>query len=337
MKRILLLIAVLLAAVTMAVSAEGFSLELGGIGYDFNALSAQQAKNGTSPMPDTNSYDFSLDPYFNGSYVAKLNGVNLKLGLMGEDIMGTISPTFVQVGRIEPYVEASANGLTFRSSFPMYFLGFDAKDTKNNEIKYIFDKYYKGVYLSTFFGDNSENSLFTNYESLSYKLAFDKTFAMVFSASTEIGISPTWIYDVKPQISFIYGPLQLDVKESIYFADAAKSPSFSDTSYNTRYYTDPKLSFDFGSIGVKGLKAYVAASIFTADVSSAGTFWYGQGNSKFSALGSSITPGVSFTTGPLYIEVASKISNYDDSITDGITNKNPTWDPMVKVSYTLSF
>jgi len=316
----------------MAVSADSFSLEFGATGYDFNALGARQSK---TPLI-TSSYDISIDPYFNLAYTTKLNDVNLKVGLLREDMMGTIQPSFVDIGRLEPYIEASADGLTFRTSFPTYFLNYDTvNDPNGKEIGYIFDKNYKGIYLSTKL--LSTNLIFTNYESLSYKLTFDKTFATIFSASTDLGISPiVWAYDVKPQISFICGPVQLDLKESIYFADASLTPSFSDTAYNTRYYTDPKLTFDLGSIGLKGLKAYVAASIFTADVSKDGTFWYGSGDSKFSAFGSSITPGLSFTTGPLYIETAFKYSNYDDSLSN-VAGKEPTFDPMIKVSYTLSF
>jgi hypothetical protein len=341
--RILFLVAVLLATVSMAVSAEGFSLEMGGMFYDFNALSAaQQAPAAATVL--TSNYNLSPDPYVNGSYSLKLNdSMKLKMGLMAEDMMGTISPTFVQIGRTEPYAEISGNGLTFRASFPLYFLGFDTNDTKNVEIKYMLDKYYKGIYLGTNFAAGATSFLFTNYESLSYKISFDKMFAMAFAASTEIGISPTWIYDVKPQISFIYGPLQLDLKESIYFADQIATPSFSDANYATRFYTDPKLTFDFGSIGIKGLKAYLAASLYTANVSSAGVNWYGTdsvgpaNSSTFAALGSSVTPGVSYSFGSLYIETSFKYSNYDDSNTDNITKKNPTFDPMLKVSYTLSF
>jgi hypothetical protein len=340
MKKILLLIAVLMAAVVIGVSAQDFSLEFGATGYDFNALSSQQAAK--APLPITDGYNLSPDPYFNGSYLLKMDGFNLKFGVMGEDMMGTIYPSFVQIGRVEPYAEISGSGFTFRSSLPMYFLGFDkTNDPGNTEMKYMFDKYYKGVYLSTDFSTNAPNFLFTNFDSLAYRINFDKSSAMILSTSTEFEMSPEpWMYDVKPQLSFIYGPLQLDVKESIYFADGNSTGAV----YATRFYTDPKLTFDLGCIGVKGLKTYLAASIFTADSSGFGTFWYGDGyvasngknQSATNALGSSITPGISYTIAGFYVEAAFKISNYDDSL-GNLAGKSPTFDPSVKVSYTLSF
>jgi hypothetical protein len=126
--------------------------------------------------------------------------------------------------------------------------------------------------------------------------------------------------------------VQLDVKESIYFADAAAAPSFTDAKYATRFYTDPKLTFTFSDVGVKGLKAYLAASLFTANVPYAGTVdFMGTGKAK----GSSVTPGVSFAMGPFYAEASFKYSSFDKSFAaDGA---DPTFDPMLKVSYTLSF
>lgn len=337
MKKILVMIAVLMAAIVVGVSAQSFSLEFGATGYDFNALGSTQTTKTGIANTITGTNNLSPDPYINGSYLLKMDGFNLKFGVMAEDMMGTIYPSFVQIGRVEPYAEISGSGFTFRSSLPMYFLGFDkTNDPSNTEMKYMFDKYYKGVYLSTDLSPNAPDFLFTNFDSLAYRLNFDKNSAMILSTSTEFEMSPEpWMYDVKPQLSFIYGPLQLDVKESIYFADGNSTGAV----YATRFYTDPKLTFDFGSIGVKGLKTYLAASIFTADSSGFGTFWYGDGDKGQSAtyaLGSSITPGISYSIAGFYVEGAFKISNYDDSL-GNLAGKSPTFDPSVKVSYTLNF
>jgi hypothetical protein len=347
--RTLVLSALFLAAAAMTSIADGITLEVGGYAYDFNALSALQ-----TPAPATtvtNNADFSPDPYINGSYTLKIDdATKLKLGLMAEDMMGTISPSFVSIARAEPYVDLSMGALSARVSLPLYFLGYDTtNDAKYAEIKYILDKVYKGISLSTWY--NSSNTfLFTNYESVAYKVAFDKTTALTFSASTEIGFVPAvWVYDVKPQVSFVWGPLQLDVKESIYFSDQLASSATAaqagnlqttDATFNTRYFTDPKLTFDFGSLGVKGLKAYLAASLYTANASAAGVNWYNNsslGTATNAAFGSSVTPGVSYAAGPFYVEAAFKYSNYDDKVTDGITKKDPTFDPMLKISYTMSF
>jgi hypothetical protein len=253
-------------------------------------------------------------------------------------MMGTISPSFVAIVRGEPYADLSWGALSARVSFPLYYLGYDtANDDANKEISYILDKNYKGIHLSTQYDAANNTFLFTNFESVSYKLSFDKTTALVFSATAEIGFVPAfWMYDVKPQVSFIWGPLQLDLKESIYFVDASLTPSPADAAYNTRYFTDPKLTFNFGSIGVAGLKAYVAASLYTANASATGTNFYNTGTGGTAAFGSSITPGVSYANGPFYVEAAFKCSNYDDTLTSP-AGKNPTFDPSLKFSYTFSF
>ena len=345
--RIVALAGLLCFAAASLVEAEGFTLEVGAVAYDFNALGSLQ-----TPAPATvitSSADFSPDPYINGSYSMMINdSTKLKFGLMAEDMMGTISPSFVMILRTEPYVDLSMGAFSARVSFPLYYLGYDTtNDAAYKEIGYILDKNYKGINLSTKYEDDAvhdNNVLFTNYESVAYRLNLDKTTAFVFSASTEVGFVPSfWVYDVKPQVTFIWGPLQLDLKESIYFADQAKAagditPSTSDSNYAVRFFTDPKLTFNFGSIGIAGLKAYLAASLYTANSSTSGTNWYGAGTtSPNAALGSSVTPGVSYAIGPFYVEAAFKYSNYDDSVNDGITKKDPTFDPSLKVSYTLSF
>jgi hypothetical protein len=327
--RILTLVLSLAAAAAVAASAKNISLELGGVIYDFNALSAAQGPSGTA----TNVYDLTLDPYVNGSYSLKLNEkTKLKFGLLGEFLMGT-NPGFVTIGRGEPYADLSFGSLSARVSFPMYLLGYStSSDPSFKQIGYILDKTYKGVSLSTVYGTDT-TFLFTNYESLAYRIAFSKTLALVLSASTEIGLSPAlWIYDVKPQASLIWGPVQLDLKQSIYFADRVSEPSFSDANYHTRFYTEPKVSFNFGALGVKGLKAYLAASLFLLDIDSSGTeAWYGTSPAR----GSSITPGLIYSKGPFSVEASFKYSNYDKTFSaDGA---DPTFDPMVKFSYTLSF
>jgi len=350
-RRILVIVTLIATLAAFAASAAGFSLELGGVGYDFNSLGAPQASSTTTLSPVANFVSSffmpSVDPYLNGSYTLTLDPTTkVKLGLMAEDMTAFGSSSFVSVGRAEPYATLSLGALTATASLPLYFIGYDAtNDAKFTEIKYIFDKYYKGIYLGTLMSSANEPTfLFTNYESLAYKFSFDKTTSLTLSATTEIGISPAYVYDVKPQATIVFGPVQLDLKESIYFADQVAAPSFTDSAFATRYFTDPKLTFDFSSLGVKGLKAYLAASLYTANVSAAGTNFYGSdtvngtaSKSTYAALGSSVTPGVSFSMAPFYFEAAFKYSNYDDTDTDGITNKNPSFDPMLKLSYTLTF
>lgn len=340
--RIIVLAGFLSGAAACLAGAAGFSLEVGAIGYDFNAFGSTQ---GTNVI--TNKANFAPDIYLNGAYTLSLaDATKLKLGVMAEDQMGTISPSFVQIGRIEPYADLAWGQLSARASFPMYLLGYDTtNDPSYAEIKYMLDKTYKGISLSTYY--NSSNAfLFTTYESVSYKLPLDKSTAFVFSVSTEIGLYPSvWLDDVKPQVSFIYGPLQVDLKESIYFSNQNKNPSMSDQKYNLRLFTDPKVTFNMASIGVQGLKVYLAASLYTYNsypnsaLANDAAFYGGSTGgtgAQAVALGSSITPGVCFALGPFFADLALKVSNYDDSVSNA-AKKDPTFDPSLKLSYTMSF
>ena len=89
---------------------------------------------------------------------------------------------------------------------------------------------------------------------------------------------------------------------------------------------------------LKGLKAYFSASLSTANVSTAGVNWYGTGTTLGNAaLGSAVMAGVSYSRAPFYVETGFRYNNYDDKVTDGITKKDPSFDSMLKISYTLLF
>ncbi|HUI69609.1 MAG TPA: hypothetical protein VL354_03745 [Spirochaetia bacterium] len=341
--RLIVVMVILAAAVATAACADGFTLEVGAVGAALNVFSSAQQKPG-APTAITSNANLVPDPYVNGSYAMKLDSITTaRFGLRAEDMMGTISPSFVNMARVEPYADLLSGPWSVRVSFPLYFLSPDTKnDPKYAELKYLLDYAYKGISLGTYFNSGMNTFLLTNYESVAYKLSFDKTTALVFSASTEIGLSPAWLYDLKPQISFIYGPFQLDLQEAIYFADqGSTTPSFSDATYNLRLYTGPKVTFDCGSVGVPGLKVYFQASLYTYDTypngSTPGSAFYGGSSGSAVAKGSSLYPGIIYSTGPLYVEAIFKIHNYDDSNTDGLANVNPTFDPSLKVSYTVRF
>ena len=201
--RVLILVIVLMAAVGFTAGAAGISLELGGVGWLFNMTGAKQSAS--DPQPITSSLDVSPDIYVNGSYTMALDdSTKLKLGLFAEDMMGTISPSFINIFRAEPYADLSMGAFSARVSFPLCALGYDkTNDSSNAEIKYVLDSYYKGISLGTW-PDTSNTFLFTNYENVAYRLNLDKTTALIFSASTEIGFVPAfWVYDVKPQVTLI--------------------------------------------------------------------------------------------------------------------------------------
>ncbi len=339
MKRntVLVLAALLAFGAASLAGAAGITLQVGATAYDFNALGATQGSGAV-----TNEPDFSPDPFINGSYALQLTpDMKLNLGLLAEDMMGIDSPAFIQVGRVEPYADFSMGALSARVSFPMYLLGYDStNDSKYALITYVLDKYYKGINLSTYY--NTTNTFeFTNFENVAYRVNLDKTTAFVFSASTEITFSPTvWLNDVKPQVTFIIGPFQLDMKESIYFSDQEQNPSMNNAKYNLRVFTDPTLTFNFASIGLTGLKASFAASLYTynnyPNGTTPGSATYGNASGSAKALGSSITPAVSYSMGPFAAVAAFKYSNYDDSVSNPAA-KDPTFDPSLKLSYTFSF
>jgi hypothetical protein len=340
--RVLILVIVLLAAVGFSAGAAGISLEVGGVGWLFNMTGAKQAATGT---PITNNPDISPDIYVNGSYTMAFDdSTKLKLGLFAEAIGGIVSPAFIFIGRAEPYADLSMGAFSARVSFPLYALGYDTTNdtggSHSDALKYVLDSYYKGINLGTFYSSSSTTFLLTNYENIAYKLSFDKTTALTFSASTEIGFVPAlWVYDVKPQVSLAWGMLQIDLKESIYFANGtSNSPSASDSGYNLRFFTDPKITCNFSDLGVKGLKAYIGASVYTYNnyPNRSQDAWLGGSNGSAVALGSSITPGVSYSFAPFYVEAAFKFKNYDDSVSNA-AKKDPAFEPMIKISYTLSF
>jgi hypothetical protein len=337
--RIMSLAGLLLCAAASLAGAAGISLETGAVAWLYNMTGASQSS--TNPQPITSKADFSPDLYANGSYTMALDdSTKLKLGLFAEAIMGTISPSFVFIGRAEPYADLSMGAFSARVSFPLYGLGYDtANDPANAELKYIMDSLYKGINLGTYYNSSSTTFLFTNYENVAYKLSFDKTTSLTFSASTEIGFVPAfWVYDVKPQVSLVWGMLQVDLKESIYFANGvSNTPSTSDAGYNLRFYTDPKITYNFADLGVKGLKAYLGASLYTYNnyPNKSQDAWIGGSNGSAYAIGSSLTPGVSYSFAPFYVEAAFKFKSFDASVSNA-AKKDPAFEPMIKFSYTLS-
>jgi hypothetical protein len=345
--RVISLAAVLFCAVVALASAAGISIEAGAVGYLFNPTGANQ--KASPPQPVTSNLGISPDLYVNGSYTMAIDdATKLKFGALGDFVMDSIPATssIPLVGRIEPYADLSWGALSARVSFPLYMLGYDnTNDPSQAALKYIMDSYWKGINLGTYYNKNDGATfLFTNYENMAYKFTFDKTMSLTVSASTEISFVPAfWIDDVKPQVSFVWNMLQVDLKESFYFSDQGKNPSTGDAAYNLRVYTEPKITYNFADLGVKGLKAYLAASLYTYDnyPNLSIDAWIGNTNGTKSgsttayAVGSSITPGVSYSFGPFYAEAAFKFRNFDASVSNA-AGKDPAFEPMIKFSYTLS-
>jgi hypothetical protein len=124
----------------------------------------------------------------------------------------------------------------------------------------------------------------------------------------------------------------------IYFANGtSNTPSAADAGYNLRFYTEPRVTWNFADLGAKGLKAYLAASIYTYNnyVNKGQDAWLGGSNGSAVAIGSSITPGVSYSFAPFSVEAAFKFRNFDASVSNA-AKKDPAFEPMLRVAYTLS-
>jgi hypothetical protein len=339
--RVLVLVIVLLAGVGFIAGATGISIEGGAVGYLFNPTGAKQSAAASQPV--TSNLGISPDLYVNGSYTMAIDdATKLKFGALADLVLDSIPATssIPLVGRIEPYVDLSWDALSVRASFPLYMLGYDnTNDPSQAALKYIMDSYWKGINLGTYYSKtDGATFLFTNYENVACKFTFDKTTALTVSASTEIGLVPVfWVYDVKPQASLLWGMFQVDLKESFYFSDQGKNPATGDAGYSLRVYTEPKVTCNFADLGVKGLKAYLAASIYTYQnlPNQSVDAWLDGSNGAANAIGSSITPGVSYSFAPFYIEAAFKFRNYDASVSNA-AKKDPVFEPMIKFSYTLS-
>jgi hypothetical protein len=308
MKRNLLRLACGLACLAVGLNAyaKDFSLTVGAIPSVSDVANA----NGSSSKMNTT---FTVDPFADFAYGLKLSdSLTLKLGLYAEDYF-TFSDPMVYAGKAEPYAEISpVKGLTIRSSFPLMF--YTASASGYTALK----SAYKG------YGDDKITDytgfIVGNYEKIAYKLSLSDAFALGFGAEVDMGLVPFLFNDVKPVISLYAGPVQADAKASIYVVSAATVGSNGKSAYGT---FDPKLTFDFGSVGVKNLKVFCGANIPVLSLSD-------------SYKGINVTPGLSYKIGGFGLEGNFKLSNVDMSKDNG-DSKNSTFDPSLKLSYSFSF
>ncbi len=141
--RFVILIACLCPFAGYPIFAEGITLEIGALGASLNAFSSAQQKPGVATAI-TSGANLVPDPYVNGYYALKLNHTTIvRFGLRAEDMMGTISPSFVNFARAEPFVDYLCGALSLPVSFPLYFIGTDTtNDPANAETKYLLDYAY---------------------------------------------------------------------------------------------------------------------------------------------------------------------------------------------------
>jgi hypothetical protein len=336
-------LAVALAIMTIAAAsvAAQSTLEAGVWGYYTDVTGAYaDGLNGFSAAAaggtQTDKYSPTVQPYVSYVYTQKLSTMSLKYGLYAEDWLGLYSGTkapyeFQMAGKVEPSVELLAGALDLKASFPLVL--FSPQDSSGvNELKYAYKPYSYGYFNDSKTPDYTQCFWVTNYLKATYKLSFNKTTALTLGAEADTGFTPVvTLFDVKPQFSFVFGPAQLDTKAAFYFNDN-KDNGGANGANDLYLYTEPKLTFDFGGIGVNGLKAFVAARIATYTTATKYTTaapWHDTW----------INPGLSYKVGGLYFEGDFKCMKIDSNAAADTNDKNvvPYFEPQLKVSYTLSF
>jgi hypothetical protein len=337
MKRILFFLSVLAVLAPAALCADGLTLNAGVTAWGVDAA----AVNNKVVYP-------AIIPAFNLGYGMKTEGLALKFGLAAEDALINYSglswgstasknaqtAEFITVGRGEPYAELNMGALSIHVGLPLYYFTPNSPSSDQNGPRNALKWMYKGVGLQYYTkyasgGDfvTANNTLFTNYDSISYKLAVTKQFSIVPALQCDFIFSPAVATaDIKPAVAFNYGPVALNAQVSYYPIAEGQGISVttsSGTTYNTYVLTiDPKLTVSFDNLGVKGLKAFASASIPVKT-----EYYYNKGLN--------IIPGLSYSLGALSVEADLKMNYLDYAGSDGTNYKQPEYDPYVKLFYAL--
>jgi hypothetical protein len=329
-------VGILLAGIALASVCAQSTLETGAVAYftDVSGVYANGQNGFTTNGNQTDKYAPTILPYVNFVYAMKMDPATLKLGLYVEDWMGLYQGSsapyeFQMAGKVEPSGELIVGDLNVKVSFP--FLMYSPADASGvNELKYAYKTYSYG-YPNEAGYDSTKNIWISNYDKVAYKINFDKTVSLTLGAEADTGFTPiATLFDVKPQFSFVYGPVQLDNKFDFYFMDSNAAANVQ----GLYFYLEPKLTFDFSIFGITGLKAYVNASriatFTTATKYTSSAPWHDT----------AIIPGVSFKFPfGLYAEAAWKFAKIDADASSDANDKNVAlyFEPMVKLSYTVSF
>ncbi|MGA2546626.1 MAG: hypothetical protein ABSF43_08775 [Rectinemataceae bacterium] len=335
MKRILFSLAALAVLAPAVLFADGLTLNAGVTAWGVDAA----AVNNAAVYP-------AIIPAFNLGYGMKTDGLALKFGLAAEDALINYSglswgstasknaqtAEFITVGRGEPYAELNMGALSIHVGLPLYYFTPNSPSGDQNGPRNALKWMYKGVglqYYSTGATDfvTANNALFTNYDTISYKIVVTQQFSIVPVVQCDFIFSPAVATaDIKPAVAFNYGPVALNAQASYYpiaEGQGIKITTSSGIVYNTYVLTiDPKLTVSFDSLGVKGLKAFASASIPVKT-----EYYYNKGLN--------VIPGLSYSLGALSLEADLKMNYLDYAGSDGTNYKQPEYDPYVKLFYTL--
>ena len=151
----------------------------------------------------------------------------------------------------------------------------------------------------------------------------------IVAGATDFIFAPATAFaDVKPVVTFNYGPAALDAKMSYYAIAEGEGIKIAMPSgpavYNTYVLTiDPKLTLAFDSLGIKGFKLFASSSIPIK------TEYYDN-------KGLVLIPGVSYKLGALSLEADLKMNYLDYASGDGTNYKQTEYDPYLKVFYSFN-
>jgi len=321
----------ILAALSGAVFAQSqVDVAVLTVGADLSqAYPGTSAKNGILGSTK-NSFVQTTATY---TYTAKLDDDNtVKLGAIGDLTVPLVSGTNSSytsgqfAGKFDPFVQYQGFGLDAKFTFPVALAGSaDTAGLTAAQVNYIA---FKPVSASGTYKIASNTVAVSNYQKVIYKYAIDKTTSVSAGYEAEFVLVPAvFFYSVLPQITAVYGPVQLDAKYSMYntWADAVATGTAA--AYKT--YVEPKLTFDFASVGVKGLKAYVAGRASLTTVTAAGVS---------SALSDSrVQPGVSYSTavegiGTLGTDLSVRVNSLEN-----VSGTPTSTDVRLNLTYTVKF
>jgi hypothetical protein len=352
--------------------AEGFSLEtgVGSLGMDILGANYATAANAATWLPSVDpyvnfAYSLKLDPANtlvlgcniddNIVFLSAKKNSATKLAVPGDASTYTkyastgADGVTAQSLRLNPGVSYKTGGLSAGLSFPIFLNFASSANTADAALAVL----PKGIsYLAKWMANKSANTtsagnttvpydgvnsnLFTANAKIAYKIPLGDGMALIPAVESDLSISPLWWVDLFANLSLLTGPLSTDLKLSLY--NTPNDPNNLDGVANGAllyWYLDPKLTLDFATLGIKGLKLWLAASIpVTGNTNAAG-----QATTLYGAF---IAPGISYANSGFYVEFTSKLNNIDQGLT-GSTSSTPAfssrfqWDPALKVSYAFSF
>jgi hypothetical protein len=327
------LIALLAALAGAAFAQSQVDVAILTVGADVgNAYPGSAAKTGLL----NSTKNSVVEPTVTYTYTAKLDDTNtVKAGAILDLFLPLVSGTDASytagqlAGKVDPFVQYQGFGVDAKFTFPIAFAGTADKAGLNAGAGGY--TAFKPVSAAGKFAIASNTLAVANYEKVTYKYAIDKTTSVAVGYEADFVLVPTvFLADVLPQISAVYGPVQFDAKYSFYFTWADAIATTAGTNAASTNYLEPKLTYDLGSVGVKGLKAYVAGRASLGQTSAAGV--------ASALVDSRVQPGVSYSTALEGVgTVGGDLSVRINRIDTNDTTKPSSSDVRLNLTYSQKF